>query len=71
MTGHSDAEIARILKIPSFAVSRRYKPAAAACRTEELVRMLDQCADIDAEYKSGKLDAGAALEMLMISASQK
>ncbi len=67
----SDADIARELKLPPFVVTKRYRPVLRSYRRSDLVALVDRCAAIDMEYRSGKIDAGAALEMLMAGASHK
>lgn len=67
----SDADIARELKLPPFVITKRYKPVLKSYRRSDLIALVDRCAAIDMEYRSGKIDAGAALEMLMAGASRK
>lgn len=67
----SDADIARELKLPPFVVTKRYKPVLRSYKRSDLVALVDRCAAIDMEYRSGKIDAAAALEMLMAGASCK
>lgn len=65
-----DAQIAQELKLPVFVISKRYRPVLSGFRRQELISLIDRMAAIDMEYKSGKIDAGAALEMLMAEAAE-
>lgn len=62
----SDREIASTLGIPPFVVSKRYRPALKSYSSEELFEALDECVNADQEYKSGRIDAGIAVEMIII-----
>ena len=61
-----DSEIASRVGVPSFVITRKYKPALRMYNTEELVEALDECAAADHESKSGKIDAGIAAEMIIV-----
>ena len=65
-----DAQIAQELKLPVFVISKRYRLVLSGFKKQELVSLIDRMAAIDTEYKSGKIDAGAALEMLMAGAAE-
>ena len=65
-----DAQIAQELKLPVFVISKRYRLVLSGFKKQKLVSLIDRIAAIDTEYKSGKIDAGAALEMLMAGAAE-
>lgn len=67
----SDREIASKLGIPPFVVTRRYKPALRNYGSGELLDALNECVSADQEYKSGRIDAGIAVEMIIIRHSRR
>ena len=62
----SDSEIASKVGVPSFVITKKYKPALRMYNTEELVEALDECVAADHESKSGRIDAGIAAEMIIV-----
>ncbi len=62
----SDAEIASMVGVPPFVVSKKYKPALRMYSADELLEALDDCITADQESKSGKIDAGIAAEMIIV-----
>lgn len=61
-----DGEIASRVGVPAFVISKKYKPALRMYDTAELVAALDACITADQESKSGKIDAGIAVEMIIV-----
>ena len=61
-----DSEIARQVGIPPFVVTKKYKPALRMYKSEELLDALEECTRADYESKSGKIDAGMAVEMIIV-----
>ena len=62
----NDKEIATVLHLPAFVITRRYKPALRSYSRADLLRALDDCLEADRESKSGRIDAGAAVELLLV-----
>ena len=61
-----DSEIARQVGLPPFVVTKKYKPALRMYTSEELLDALEECTRADYESKSGKIDAGMAVEMIIV-----
>ena len=61
-----DSEIARQVGLPPFVVTKKYKPALRMYKSEELLDALEECTRADYESKSGKIDAGMAVEMIIV-----
>ena len=61
-----DAEIARAIGVPPFVVSKRYRPALRLYQREVLTEALEDCVKADYDSKSGRIDAGLAVEMIII-----
>ena len=66
-----DSEIARLVGVPSFVISKKYKPALRMYSSAELLEALEECIAADYESKSGKIDAGIAAEMIIVRHSAK
>lgn len=66
----SDKEIAARLGIPPFVVTKRCRPALRSYTQEDLLKVLNDCLQADQDYKSGKIDAGIAVEMIIIGHSR-
>lgn len=64
-----DSEIARQIGLPPFVVTKKYKPALRMYTTEELLDALEECTKADYESKSGRIDAGIAVEMIIVKHS--
>lgn len=62
----ADSEIAKKVGVPAFVISKKYKPALRMYSTEELLEALEECIAADHESKSGKIDAGIAVEMIIV-----
>ena len=60
-----DSEIARKVGVPPFVVSKKYRPALRTYATGDLTAALEDCIRADYESKSGKIDAGIAVEMFI------
>ena len=61
-----DSEIARQVGLPPFVVTKKYKPALRMYTSEELLEALEECTRADHESKSGRIDAGIAVEMIIV-----
>ena len=61
-----DSEIAAKVGVPAFVISKKYRPALKMYSTEDLVEALDECITADQESKSGRIDAGIAVEMIIV-----
>ena len=61
-----DSEIAKQVGLPPFVVTRKYKPALRMYTSEELLDALEECTRADQESKSGRIDAGMAVEMIIV-----
>ena len=68
---HSDKEIASAMRLPYFVIGRRYKPALKGYTREELVDALEDCVKADRSSKSGRIDAGAAVELLLVRLAER
>lgn len=66
-----DSEIARLVGVPAFVISKKYKPALKMYTSEELLEALEECIAADYESKSGRIDAGIAAEMIIVRHSAK
>ena len=66
-----DSEIARLVGVPPFVISKKYRPALKMYTSEELLEALEECVAADHESKSGKIDAGIAAEMIIVKHSAK
>lgn len=66
-----DSEIAKLVGVPSFVISKKYRPALKMYTTEELLEALEECVAADYESKSGRIDAGIATEMIIVKHSAK
>ena len=61
-----DSEIARQVGLPPFVVTKKYRPALRMYTSEELLDALEECTRADHESKSGRIDAGMAVEMIIV-----
>ena len=61
-----DGEIASKVGVPAFVISKKYKPALRMYSSGELIEALDECITADQESKSGRIDAGIAVEMIIV-----
>ena len=66
-----DSEIARKVGVPPFVVTKKYKPALRTYTTSDLTGALEDCVRADHESKSGKIDAGIAVEMFIVRHSER
>ena len=57
----ADSEIARLVGLPPFVVTKKYKPALKMYTSEALLSALEECVAADHESKSGRIDAGIRL----------
>ncbi|MDO4285688.1 MAG: DNA polymerase III subunit delta [Eubacteriales bacterium] len=64
--GYADGQIASALKLPPFVISKKYRPCLAGYTTEALRRSLERCVQADADYKSGRIAANIAAEMVIV-----
>ena len=72
LTGRmSDAEIAGEVGVPAFVVTKRYRPALSMYQRGTLEDALEDCVRADYESKSGRIDAGVAVEMIIIKYSAR
>lgn len=62
----ADSEIARKVGVPSFVISKKYKPALRQYTGAELIDALGDCVSADHDSKSGKIDAAIAVEMIIV-----
>ncbi len=62
-----DKEIAAYLKVPPFVVSGKFRPCLRLFTKQQLLDALDACVQADLDYKSGKIDAARAVEILILS----
>ena len=65
----ADSEIARQVGLPPFVVTKKYKPALKMYTSEALLSALEECVAADHESKSGRIDAGIAVEMIIVKHS--
>lgn len=66
-----DSEIARKVGVPPFVVTRKYKPALRTYTMSDLTGALEDCISADHESKSGRIDAGIAVEMFIVRHSER
>ena len=70
LTGRmSDAEIAKAVGVPTFVITKRYRPALRLYKREMLENALEDCVRADYDSKTGQIDAGVAVEMIIIKYS--
>ena len=62
-----DKEIAAYLKVPPFVVSNKFRPCLRLFTRAQLTGALDACVQADLDYRSGKIDAARAVEILILS----
>ena len=62
----ADSEIARKVGVPSFVISKKYRPALRQYTGAELIDALADCVSADHDSKSGKIDAAIAVEMIIV-----
>ena len=60
-------EIAAYLKVPPFVVSNKFRPCLRLFTRAQLTAALDACVQADLDYRSGKIDAARAVEILILS----
>ncbi len=63
---HSDAEIAQMMGMNPYILSKRLKPTLRGYTAAGLIRALDDCLQADTDYKSGKIDPKLAVEQLIV-----
>ncbi len=62
-----DREIASAVGLPPFVITKRYRPALRNYSGNELLEALEACMRAEQDYKSGKMDARIAVEMVIVS----
>ncbi len=62
-----DREIASTIGLPPFVISKRYRPALRNYKEGELLQLLESCMTAERDYKSGKIDARLAVEMIIVN----
>ena len=62
-----DKEIAAYLKVPPFVVSNKFRPCLRLFTRAQLTGALDACVQADLDYRSGKIAAARAVEILILS----
>lgn len=70
MTKVNDRDIASRLHVPPFVVTKRYRPALRSASKGQLQEALERCLQADQDYKSGKVDARIAVEMIIIQSCE-
>ena len=58
---------AAYLKVPPFVVSNKFRPCLRLFTRAQLTGALDACVQADLDYRSGKIDAARAVEILILS----
>lgn len=66
ITKINDRDIASRLHLPPFVITKKYRPALKGYSDGELKEALDRCLQADQDYKSGKVNARIAVEMLIV-----
>ena len=64
--GYPDGQIAAAVKLPPFVVSKKYRPLLSGYTSASLQRSLARCVQADADYKSGKIAANIAAELVIV-----
>ncbi len=64
--GESGEEIAKQTGISAWIIKKNYMPVIGKMDARRLERSLQYCLQADQDYKSGKIDAGIAVEMTII-----
>ena len=62
----SDAEIGKRIGLSPWIVKKNYLPVTRSMEQPRLERSLQECLQADQDYKSGRIDAGVAVEMTII-----
>jgi len=62
----TEAQAAAQLGIAPFILKNRIRPLLRSYTEESLISALDRCLQVNMDYRSGKTDAGAAVEQLII-----
>ena len=65
-----DRELAAKVKVPPFVLTKKYKPLMQTYTRQELVSAIEDCLQADQDYKSGKIDAQTAVEMIIVRRAQ-
>lgn len=71
ITKINDRDIASRLHVPPFVVTKKYRPALRGTSGKELQESLAQCLQADQDYKSGRVDARIAVEMIIVKSCEK
>ncbi len=66
-----DRELAQKIGIPPFVLTKKYKPVVGSYSAAELLASLEECLQADQDYKSGKIDAQAAVELILVRRTEK
>jgi len=65
---YPDRELAAMLSVPPFVLTKRLRPCLKGYSSRSLKRIVDGCLKADEEYKSGLIDPQIAVEQLIIGA---
>ncbi len=61
-----DRELAERIKVPPFVLNKRFKPLIHTYSGSELLESLEECLQADQDYKAGRIDAQAAVELILV-----
>ena len=64
-SGMAAKEIAPVIHVPPFAVTKDYEPMVRRLRRQDLERAYDLLVETDTAYKSGKIGDRLAVEVLL------
>ena len=71
LQSHSESETASMLKINPYVLSKRIRPTLRGYSRASLVQALQDCVQVNMDYRSGKIDPKVAVEKLIVTYSSR